>query len=343
MRSTHRSLRRAALALGIAAASGALTLASAPASAQARAAEASDAQGGVEALVQRGIELRRDGQDEEALRAFEAAEAKDPSSVRVRVHLAATHQALGHWLQADTYLEQVLRAEDDPYVRRHRQTLEKAAEFVARHVGSLEVSGSPEGAEVRIDGRQMGVLPLASPLRLAVGSYQLEVARPGYYPARRPVVIGERAAVRESVELARRPAEPAAAAPMVASRGSRDAPADDRADGPPRWLSWTLTGLATGAALTTGVAFALREAHADRWNSDDCQELGRVRGEVCPGELARGRDAERVGYVSGVATLLLGAGAVVSWSMERPAALASSAKVTRCGVSWAGAACEGSF
>src|SRR5688572_6506463 len=147
--------------------------------AQAAPAEAA-ASPEVEALVQQGIELRRTGRDPEALAAFQAAVEREPS-FRNKLHLAAAHQALGHWQEADSLLREALRADDDPYVRRHRATLERAAEFVGRRMGNLDVQGGPEGAEVRVNGKLQGTLPLAAPLRVPVGSYTLEVRLDGYY------------------------------------------------------------------------------------------------------------------------------------------------------------------
>lgn len=303
-----------------------------PRGASAEAAAHADAR--AEALLEQGVELRRLGKDQEALTVLEEAVALQPQSARARVHLAAAHQALGHWLEADGLLRELLQEPEDPYVQRHRATLERAAEFASQHLGSLIVDGSPAGAAVLASGRPLGSLPFSEAVRLPIGSYQLDVSRDGYYPVRRPITVAPGALLREAVELT--PLAPSPNADAVAS-----VPAA-RADGSPRWLSWTLSGLAAGAAVTTAVAFAVRNQHAARWNSSACLEGGRRRGEVCPDELSAGRDAERVAYVSGIGAVLLAAGAVLSWTLEAPeepdeVALAS------CRLGLVGGVCSGSF
>ncbi|MEY2933977.1 MAG: hypothetical protein RL033_4726 [Pseudomonadota bacterium] len=279
--------------------------------------------------------LRRAGKDEAALTAFEEAATLDPESMRARVHLAAAHQALGHWLEADALLVELLQA-DDPYVERHRATLLLAQEFVGRHLGSLLIAGQPAGAVVKVDGRSLGTLPLTKALRLAVGSYQLEVTRPGYYPLQRPINVGAGSTLRESVALAPL-AEAAPAAPeRVAAVPS--------AAGAPRWLAWSLTGLAAGGAVATGVGWGVRNHHAAHWNSDACLQPGRLRGEVCAGERDDGKRAEQLAYVGGVATLVLAAGAVVSWTLREPLASDAPAAVAlSCGLTLGFGACAGSF
>jgi hypothetical protein len=274
--------------------------------------------------------------------------------VRARVHLAATHQALGHWLEADALLAEVLDVSDDPYLERHRATLERAAEFVGRHLGSLMLSGQPAGAEVRLDGRTLGVLPLLDPVRVLVGSFQLEVVLEGYYPLRRPVVISSGAVLREAVALAPLPAGSGAAVASGEASG-RGAESAGKGGGSPAWLSWTLTGLTAGAAITTGVALVVRNQHASEWNSADCLQPGRTRGEACGSELDAGKTAESVAYVSGVATLLFAAGAAVSWTLGEPAAseapnsvaahsvASKTVALTRCSLTLGGGMCAGSF
>jgi hypothetical protein len=337
---SRRPCRRSrCLSLALCGLLGSVTLASH----SARATDEAEAKANpeVDALVQRGIDLRREGKDDEALVVFRDAEMLAPTAVRTRVHLAATHQALGHWLEADKYLRGVLSEKSDAYVERHRGTLESAREYVNHHIGELEVRGGPPGAKVRLNGRELGTLPLSRAVRVPAGTYELEVSHEGYYEVRRPVVLEGRGIAREAVDLERVEPPPA---PVAPSPVRESANATDRGAGSPRWLSWTLTGLAVGAGATTAAGLVLRAKHASNWNSSDCLQGGLTRGEACRDELDSGRTAERTAYVSGVATALFAAGAIVSWSLNESSDGPSSATLTgRCGIAFGGAICQGSF
>jgi hypothetical protein len=250
--------------------------------------------------------------------------------------MAAAHQALGHWQEADALLREALRADNDPYVRRHRATLEKAAEFVGRRMGNLEVTGGPDGAEVRVNGKLQGTLPLSTAVRMPVGSYTLEVRLEGYYSVSRPVAITSRGIARESVELERLDTSS-----ETWGGGTGRGPEADRGPGSPRWLTWSLAGAGALAATGSVVALVVREQHADRWNSQDCLAPGRTRGDVCREELDSGRVAERIAYITGGAALLLGTGAIVSWALQSP--LGSEQQAASCGVTLGGAVCSGAF
>jgi hypothetical protein len=293
----------------------------------------------IDPIVQQGIELRRAGQDPAALRVFQEALAKAPGSTRVKVHLASTHQALGQWIEAERYLGEVLRDPDEPYIRRHRATLERAYDFVDRRIGSLDVVGSPEGAELLLSGRHVGQLPLAAPLRVPIGSYTLEIRKEGYHAVTRPVTISGRSLLRESVELGERGLE---ASDFRANAGGE--PGVEDRSGSPRWLTWTLAGASVGAAAVSVVAFGIRERHADRWNSDDCLRPGSTRGQMCPDELDAGRDADRLGVGAAVLSGVLVGSAVLSWVLEKPHVSTESALTLEgCGLGAAGAHCFGSF
>jgi hypothetical protein len=302
-------------------------------------------------LVERGIELRRLGQDAQALLLFEAALERAPESARVRVHVAMTHQALGQWIEADRYLRQLMLESADPYVRKHEAAIESARQFVDRHVGSFELTGDPAGAEIRLSGRRIGTLPLPEPVRLPVGSYVLEVHNPGHYSVVRPITLRGGVLVRESVSLAAR--EQLAPAPVAAGT---DAPGADETRSP-RWLTWTLAGGGAAAALSAGVAVLVRESHARRWNDPQCLAPDMTRGQVCGDDLDAGRSAETVALASGVVSGVFLAAALASYLLEAPASEAgaeeagvqqsasrsTAAAALRCGVGWASAACAGTF
>jgi hypothetical protein len=303
-------------------------------------AVASDgADGGAESLVESGIELRRNGRDEEALAVFSRALKQAPGSTRIKVHLAATYQALGQWVEAERYLREAASNPDDAYIRRHRATIEKAYAFIEQRLGSLDVVGGPEGAELLLSGRPVGQLPLTQPVRVPVGSYLLEVRKSGYYTVSRPISIGSGAMLRESVVLGERE-HPELGTNVAADRGALEA---DAGSGSPRWLTWTLGGAGVGALAISAVAFGVREKHAARWNSDDCTAPGLTRGEVCQGELDSGRSAERVGVGAAIASGVFFGGALASYFLERREPTTETVRVDGCSLGLGAASCFGSF
>lgn len=309
--------------------------------------EAPDENPEADGFVAEGIELRARGKDNEALRAFQRAAAIAPDSVRVQVHLATVHQALGHWLLADEYLSGALARQSHPYVNRHRQVLEDAKRVIDANIGRLEVEGEPAGAEVRLNGRLLGTLPLSGPVRSTVGSFRLEVRREGHYPVQRPIVITGGGLVRESVHLEPLPANESWRAVGVAAPGRAVASLPDGVDdaGEASWLAWAFAGAAGLAGATTAGAIIIREQHADRWNDDSrCLEVARSREQICGDERDKVNTAESVALVSGTLTGVFALGAVLTaagvFDVEAPA---HEVGLRGCGVSFSGAACFGTF
>jgi tetratricopeptide (TPR) repeat protein len=294
----------------------------------------------VERLVARAISLRAEGKDREALAVLLQAAQVDPHSLRVHVHLSNVYQALGEWLLADELLRRALAAPRHPYIQRHRQALTEARSVIDDHLGKLEVVGEPPGAEVWLNGRQIGTLPLAEPVPVTVGSYTLEVRMAGHYPVSRPLSIAARDHVRESIRLAPRLSEESAA--PSGARTSSQPPPERPAER--RWLTWTLAGLGAAAAATTAGALIYREEHARRWNDDSrCVGTERTRAELCGSE----RDKVEVGDAwaigAGVATGVFAAAALLNVYVFVEDSGVEQAGLAGCGVGLQGASCFGSF
>jgi hypothetical protein len=308
------------------------------------AALAADEKPDVEKLIARGIELRNEGRDADALKLFERAATIDPDSIRLQLHLATTHQALGNWLRADDYLTSALQRVDHPYVLRHRPALEEAKRVINDNIGRLEIDGEPAGAEVLLNGRQVGTLPLSQPVRATVGQYLLEVRLDGHYTARRPVTISGHGLVRESVKL--EPLPPDERTRLSYPQGPvRTAPSDgvDR-PAPRSWLTWTFVGLGSAAAATTVGALVFREVHAGRWNDNTrCLELERTREQVCGSEREKAETAGTIAAVSGIATGLFAAGALANLFVFSAREEPGQAGLDFCSVGFSGASCSGSF
>lgn len=294
----------------------------------------------VSELIDRGIALRRAGDDTRALEQFRQAEKLAPESTRVQVHLAATYQALGNWESADRYLSLAIRNPDDPYVQKHQGVLAAARRTIDGHIGTLQLSGGPAGTEVKLNGRSIGSLPIEESVRLEAGIYTLEARMPGHYPVTRSVALAGGALVRESLTLTQVGDDPpSAATPERAPEASVSKGAG--------WLTWTLGGLAAGAGVVTVGAWATRERHVNNFNDDSrCLLPGQTRGEACASERRDGDRAETWMWVAGAATGAFTVASLVSFwvnddeSQESPA---ESGTAIGCGVGLGLLSCSGRF
>jgi PEGA domain-containing protein/tetratricopeptide repeat protein len=318
-----------------------------------------DAHPGVEELIQRGIALRRAGDDAAALEVFHQAERKSPGSVRIMLHIVTAAQAAGRWLEASAYLRKVSEHEDDAYYRQYREEIAQVERVINTRVGSFLAVGAPVGAEVRVNGNVIGTLPMERAEPVQSGSYVVEVSLPGYYNDRRTISVTGGVLAREAFALNPLPKAPVGATARGAAAGPSSASAaDDLArewyERP--WLTWALAGTSAALLTTSVVAFALREGHAARWNDDgQCTPLGgRSRAQNCGAERDAAQRAETVGVVTGIAGLTF-AGAALAQRLVlvdgrlreappanegRPAEHQASA---RCGVGWLRVSCQGEF
>ncbi len=166
-----------------------------------------------DAALKRGVELRRRGDDAQALVEFQRAYTWYRSA-RALAQIGFAEMALGRWHEAEEHLGQALADADDVWVRRNRATIEQSRAVVASHLGSLEVLGSPEGAELRVDGRLVGRLPMARPIRVAAGNVGVELRADGHLASSRPVAIAAGQLSRETITLQKIEAASVAAAPL---------------------------------------------------------------------------------------------------------------------------------
>lgn len=134
---------------------------------------------GAEDLARQGIELRRAGRDAEAVSQFQRAYELAPTP-RYAAQYGLCLLALSRWTEADLLLAKAVSAKDDPWIKKNRSTLKEASESAKSHIGRLEILGSPEGAQVSVNGRTVGTFPLAADLPVNEGSVDIEVAAPGF-------------------------------------------------------------------------------------------------------------------------------------------------------------------
>jgi hypothetical protein len=196
-----------------------------------------------DALATQGVELRRNGDDRAALPLFRKAHQLSPTP-RSAVQLGLVEHALGQWADAEEHLATGLKATRDPWIRKNRAAIEESLRTVKTHIGSLEVTGEPVGADVLVNGRRVGQLPLPGPLRVSAGSVDVELNAPGYTRAFRSVTVSagqyQTVVLRPVAEVVQR--HPDFPPP----------PPPPPAEHPSNWHRWAAVGAFAGAAVAAG-------------------------------------------------------------------------------------------
>ena len=156
----------------------------------AAAAVAADepAAGPGEAAIQRGLRLRKAGDDAGALPEFQNG-YRLAHTPRAAAQLGLVEQALGHWDDAEVHLSEAVRTAGDVWVEKNRPALQKSLALVKDHVGTLQVTGEPEGAEVYVNGRRRDQIPMSKPISVMAGDVDVEVRANGYKRAAQKVSI----------------------------------------------------------------------------------------------------------------------------------------------------------
>jgi len=176
-----------------------------------------------EALIQEGIKLRRVGRDDAALEKFDRAYGINPTP-RGAAQKGLCLHALGRFTEAEEYLAKSLEGDSDPWVAKNRSTIKESIEDVKTKIGRFEISGSPLGAHVTVDGREVGQFPLSGMVRINAGPAVLQVQADGYVSETTSLQV-QGASFRQ-LEFRLKKAAPVAAAPMPQNTAITDSNAD---------------------------------------------------------------------------------------------------------------------
>jgi tetratricopeptide (TPR) repeat protein len=141
-----------------------------------------------EQLITEGLDLRRAGQDSDALSKFAEAHRIAPTP-RAAAQWGLCLQAVGRWSEADVRLSEALKAKKDPWIIKNRSILKESLEQVKTKVARVEVNGGPEGATVLVNGYEVGRYPLAGAVPVNAGNLDIEVVKPGFKRGYRSITI----------------------------------------------------------------------------------------------------------------------------------------------------------
>ncbi len=283
-----------------------------------------------EAEHQRGIALRNEHRDAEALEVFRGLYERT-GEVRALSRMALAEGALARWAEAEVHLQRAL-ASSDAWVAQNRASLEVALATVRQHLGSLTVIANVPGAEVFIGGQRVAVTPFEHPLRVPAGTVDLELRAAGRSTARRTVTVRPGVEVTAlDVELSPTPSEPLLTAelppvidlsppvevtPVVDPQVRRD-----RAERRATWETLATTGFVLGGAgLLTGViALGIRESAVSTFNGNGCELVSEgplvltSAGRDCSAQYNRGEAATAISLTGFIAGAVFAAAGSVAW------------------------------
>jgi hypothetical protein len=273
-----------------------------------------------EPLVQEGIAFREQSRDSQALEKFQRA-YRIAQTPRIVAQIGAAEQALGRWTEAEVHLSQALGTADDPWIVKNRSTIESALVVIGAHLGSLEILGSPAGAEIRVEGGIAGTLPLVRPLRLPAGRTTIEVRAPGYFVATRTVPIDAGKLTRETVDLRKdetigisHPTSPSRVdTPESESTNVHASPPSATSSAWRRPTEVVASGLAL-AGLALGIVEHVRwQNKVDSFESMDAcgANLSEQGGPMCQETYSDGHTARTVAIVGYTSAIALGATAAI--------------------------------
>lgn len=199
-----------------------------------------------------------DRRDFEAARvAFLQTFALKPSVPVVRRNLGLAEIYSGHYLDGARRLARVLHTTDEGSAEDRARMLDSLKKAEA-HLERVSIEVRQEGAEITIDGVDLGASPLPFLWYVAPGEYQVRVTKAGFVAHDESRVAHAGAAKHLVVVLAPVPQAPPPRAPLV--------PPSEPAEpaGPNGWLILT-GGVVTAAAVAAGAAFTIAaEANDDK-------------------------------------------------------------------------------
>jgi hypothetical protein len=226
-----------------------------------------------EALIREATELRRQKHDERALPLYEKAYSLSRTP-RTAAQLGLVEMALGYWIDSEKYLTEALASPDHPWIAKNFSALRGALATVEAKIGQVVVTGTPPGASVSVNGKVVGTLPTAGPVRLDAGQAEVVVKTVGYVSVSRTLTIVGAETNRVAVDLipeaqggatngsgpvkaidAPNPSEAPKPAEPISPRtgmGPLPGPESSSRDGAIKLFAWA-SGIGAGGALVLGI------------------------------------------------------------------------------------------
>jgi hypothetical protein len=146
-----------------------------------------EAKARAQALLKEGTQRYQQGAFADALEKFEQAYAVFPSP-KLLFNIGKASRELGRPVDAVDAFEKFVAQVPDAAPELIAEA-KRSVEELAPKIGKLLVDCTLAGAEITVDGRQIGWAPLVDMIRLAPGSHQVTATHPSATPAIQNVIV----------------------------------------------------------------------------------------------------------------------------------------------------------
>jgi hypothetical protein len=151
---------------------------------------------------ERAVELADNGNFQGALDEFTRAYVLTRNP-RVLYNISASHEALGHVIDALDALHAFTNQAPADILRRQQAEIAAAEQRLQNRIGTLVVESPTPDVEMRLDGVQVPAADLRAGLRLEAGHHHLAVTASGFAPREEDVIVRGNAAMRQTIDLTR--------------------------------------------------------------------------------------------------------------------------------------------
>ncbi|MFI5308448.1 MAG: PEGA domain-containing protein, partial [Polyangiales bacterium] len=167
-------------------------------------------------LVDEGVALQAASNLLPAMEKYKAAQVIYPTP-RAAGQLGLAEESMTMMPEAEQHLSEALKSPKDPFIRENKKKLKAALERVKKHIATLTVTGTPDGAEVFVNGKSIGLLPIGGPTRVSSGSLTITAKKEGYSDYEELIDLPPRGQRRVKIEMSEAPPPPVVAAvPLIA-------------------------------------------------------------------------------------------------------------------------------
>jgi hypothetical protein len=208
---------------------------------------------------QQGLRFFEDRDFHAALVEFRRANELVPN-YRILYNIAVASRELRDYATAYRSFVQYLAEGGDRIDAERQETVRAEIAGAEPRIGRVQISVSPDGAEIRVDDRVVGTSPLTEPIVMNLGSHVVSASAPGRETTTRRLDIAARDRVSISLEL---PETPPPTIAVAASAAPAIEPPRERGQewGAGFWISTGATvALVIAAAVTGGLSV---QANAD--------------------------------------------------------------------------------